>query len=128
MEFPRGPTAARGGSAMQRTGISSVFLQRSAILIGVSMVLLLFAASAPGAGPKEKTLYQFQGGGDGWYPLAPMISDKNGNLYGTTAQGGTSGECEGQGVVGCGTIFELKAPARAGGVWTEAVIYTFQGG
>lgn len=42
-----------------------------------------------------------------------------GQLYGTTAGGGTSGD---------GTVFELVPPASSAATWTEAVIYAFQGG
>jgi hypothetical protein len=46
--------------------------------------------------------------------------DGKGNLYGTTAQGG-SGNCTG----GCGTAFQLAPPATQGGPWTETVLHTF---
>jgi hypothetical protein len=45
----------------------------------------------------------------------------NGNLYGTTAGGGT--EC---GHGGCGIVFELTPNSK--GEWTEAVLYSFLGG
>ena len=41
---------------------------------------------------------------DGNYPQAGVILDKSGNLYGTTAVGGT--QCAASG--GCGTAFELE--------------------
>jgi hypothetical protein len=31
-------------------------------------------------------------------------------------------------VSGCGTVFRLSPPERPGGLWTETVIYRFQGG
>jgi uncharacterized repeat protein (TIGR03803 family) len=47
--------------------------------------------------------------GDGLNPLAPLIFDGSGNLYGTTYEGGTSGSgCFG---FGCGTVFEIT-PAK----------------
>src|SRR5271166_7207100 len=39
-------------------------------------------------GKKETVLYSFNNEADGGYPLASLISDKAGNLYGTTAYGG----------------------------------------
>jgi len=106
---------------------------RAAVFAGVTAFLSAGSGSLAGAQTpvrprvaNKKTLYQFQGGSDGWYPLASMIADKNGNLYGTTNQGGTIGSCEGGGE-GCGTVFQLKLPAERGGPRTEFVIYTFLG-
>jgi uncharacterized repeat protein (TIGR03803 family) len=45
-----------------------------------------------------KTLYNFQGGADGGFPVSPMINI-SGTLYGTTNAGGT---------YNTGTIFSLK--------------------
>jgi uncharacterized repeat protein (TIGR03803 family) len=47
-----------------------------------------------------------------------VISDASGNLYGTTAFGGTDG---------AGIVFELTNPEGPGG-WTETVLYSFSGG
>ena len=68
----------------------------------------------------EKVLYRFKGGRDGANPYAGLIFDGAGNLYGTTANGG-SAKCG-----GCGTVFKL-APNSNGG-WTESVLYRFLGG
>jgi uncharacterized repeat protein (TIGR03803 family) len=95
--------------------------------IAIFLALVISPDIALGSGSKEKTLYQFQGANDGWYPLASMIADKNGNFYGTTNQGGTIGSCEEQEAEGCGTVFQLKVPAKWGDPWTESVIYTFLG-
>jgi uncharacterized repeat protein (TIGR03803 family) len=67
----------------------------------------------------ETVLHAFQGGSDGEYPLAGVILDKAGNLYGTTSEGGGTG-CEYS--LGCGTVFRV-APNG-----TETVLYAFQGG
>jgi uncharacterized repeat protein (TIGR03803 family) len=75
-----------------------------------------------------EVIYRFTGGLDGYAPSAAMIAGPSGNLYGTTAFGGTSGACEGQAVQGCGTVFQLVPPATPGGTWTESVLYRFQGG
>ena len=63
------------------------------------------------------TLYTFQGGSDGAYPVGGLIADASGNLYGTTGLGGGTG-CGGD---GCGTVFKLT-PGGA-----ETVLYAFQG-
>lgn len=52
---------------------------------------------------------------DGFFPLAALIQGKDGNLYGTTSEGG-SGTCEG---FGCGTIFRITL------VGTLTTLYKF---
>jgi uncharacterized repeat protein (TIGR03803 family) len=69
----------------------------------------------------ETVLYRFTGGSDGGVPLfGDLVFDHEGNLYGTTSEGGnTSGSCA---PAGCGVVFELT-PAR--GQWTETVLHKF---
>jgi uncharacterized repeat protein (TIGR03803 family) len=64
-----------------------------------------------------KGIYSFVG-----YNFAQggLIADSAGNLYGTTALGGT-GFCKAN---GCGTVFELSHNSNG---WTQTVIYSFQG-
>ena len=47
---------------------------------------------------QETVLYNFTGGTDGAHPQAALLFDAQGNLYGTTAAGGASGQ---------GTVFKL---------------------
>ena len=78
----------------------------------------------------ETTLHDFQGHAhhDGGAPVGGVILDASGNVYGTTAYGGT-GSCVLLGTaVGCGTVYELSPPAQTGGKWTYRVLYNFQGG
>ena len=63
----------------------------------------------------EKILYNFQDSSDGSFPVAGLMFDKAGNLYGATAVGGSAGG---------GTIFELSP---AGNTWTFNVLYSFSG-
>jgi len=75
----------------------------------------------------ETVLYVFKGNskGDGATPEGGLVIDAAGNLYGTTAYGGT-GNCVLLGTsVGCGTVYELSPPAQKGGPWTETVLYSF---
>jgi uncharacterized repeat protein (TIGR03803 family) len=65
----------------------------------------------------ETVLHTF-GGGDGANPDSVLLFDSGGNLYGTTANGGSSVVCRG----GCGTVFELSPN---NGSWTETVLYSF---
>jgi uncharacterized repeat protein (TIGR03803 family) len=60
------------------------------------------------------TLYNFSGS-DGALPMAEMVLDAAGNLYGTTSGGGADD--------GFGTVFELSP--SSGGTWTEKLLCTF---
>lgn len=75
---------------------------------------------APVAGDKWKAtvLHRFAGGQDGAIPIAGVVLDKAGNVYGTTTDGGGT-SC------GCGTVFELT-PMQSGG-WNEKIIHSFSG-
>jgi uncharacterized repeat protein (TIGR03803 family) len=66
----------------------------------------------------EKTLYAFNGGNDGWSPVAGLIEDKSGNLYGTTEAGGSTTACSG---VGCGIVFKIAPDG------SETILYDFTG-
>jgi uncharacterized repeat protein (TIGR03803 family) len=65
----------------------------------------------------EKVLYSFQSGIDGSDPWAGIVFDPSGNIYGTTARGGSSG---------AGTVFELVAPVGTGS-YKEKVLWSFNG-
>jgi uncharacterized repeat protein (TIGR03803 family) len=86
----------------------------------------VFELSPTGSGWTESILYSFQrfsGSVDGCDPLAGVIFDAAGDLYGTTSSGGLySSECFG----GFGTVFELMPDGNGG--WSEAIIYNFAGG
>jgi uncharacterized repeat protein (TIGR03803 family) len=56
----------------------------------------------------------FNGKGDGFAPLAGLVVDAAGNLYGTTASGGSGW---------WGTVFKLSP--QAGGAWTESILHVF---
>jgi uncharacterized repeat protein (TIGR03803 family) len=100
-------TTQYGGS----TGCSST---------GCGTVFKLSASS--GESWTESTLYTFTGGPDGGTPASTLIFDKDGNLYGTTTTGGSTG-CSSN---GCGVVFKLSL--GTGGHWTESVLHTFIGG
>ncbi len=51
-----------------------------------------------------RTLHAFTGGNEGCVPIAPLIGDGHGALYGTTYRGGGSANCSN----GCGTVFRLQ--------------------
>jgi uncharacterized repeat protein (TIGR03803 family) len=62
---------------------------------------------------------------DGADPMSGLIMDKQGNIYGTTALGGTSADFADL-VNGVGTVFELSPPGVGGGSWNEQVLWNFQ--
>jgi uncharacterized repeat protein (TIGR03803 family) len=110
--------------------------------LGTVFVLCALGAAgpppcSPGLPPwQEFVLYSFQGipVGDGANPMSTLIFGGNYQgraftLYGTTYNGGNANTCSG---AGCGTVFELCAPAAAGGCgggsWTEHVLHQFTGG
>ena len=67
-------------------------------------------------------LYSFQSGGDGCFPLAPVLGSA-GELYGTTFSDGNS-PCTNPENSGHGVAFELT-PSSGASTWTETVLYTF---
>jgi uncharacterized repeat protein (TIGR03803 family) len=62
-------------------------------------------------------LYSFAGElqNDGGQPYAALVMDENGNLFGTTVNGGA---------FDLGTVFELKK-SQPVGTWTEILLYNF---
>jgi len=61
---------------------------------------------------RETVLYAFSGGADGSRPQAGLVQDDNGNFYGTTVAGGTSG---------AGAVFKLDKARK------ETVLHSFTG-
>ena len=61
----------------------------------------------------ETVLYSFTGAADGGYPAAGVVFDSDGNLYGTTLWGGTSG---------VGVVYKLDTAGQ------ETVLHNFTGG
>ena len=59
----------------------------------------------------ETVWHSFGHGTDGKFPYAGLVRDSNGNLYGTTMDGGTSG---------LGTVFQISASG------TETVLYSLR--
>jgi uncharacterized repeat protein (TIGR03803 family) len=75
----------------------------------------VFELSPRHGGWTETVLHSFDDNGtEGIEPVASLILDSAGNLYGTTQQGGIHGD---------GTVVELSP--RQGGGWTETVLHSF---
>jgi uncharacterized repeat protein (TIGR03803 family) len=71
----------------------------------------------PGDTWSESVLYSFKGGKDGAMSTATLFRDADGNLYGTTSEGGNLG-CS------CGVIFKMTRGPH--GKYTESVAYRFK--
>jgi uncharacterized repeat protein (TIGR03803 family) len=83
-------------------------------------------SQTPGGAWIERDVYSFAGGDDGALPFAGLTIGTDGNLYGTTIEGGGNG-CARSGFVGCGTVFRLTPPTTQGGAWMETVLHRFHG-
>jgi uncharacterized repeat protein (TIGR03803 family) len=67
---------------------------------------------------RESVIYSFGGGReDGAEPFGSLVFDKDGNLDGTTNQGGINHN---------GVVFKLSP--RSGGEWKETILHRFTGG
>ena len=101
-------TTGYGGSSIGITGSGVVFnLQPPAHFVGNTL-----------GGWNETVLYTFGGPPDGANPSGDIVFDAQGNLYGTTFNGGV--DCDGD--YYCGIVFELTPHA---GQWTETILYSF---
>jgi uncharacterized repeat protein (TIGR03803 family) len=71
----------------------------------------------------ENPIYQFASLTDGFQPMDSLTFDQAGNVYGTTAYGGSLTCAFGE--PGCGTVFQLT---RSGSTWTKTAVHNFTGG
>ena len=87
---------------------------------GCGTVYQLKPPTAPGGSWTEAVLYNFlsSGSNDGFDPSTGVLVGAGGVLYGTTGFGGHQG---------VGTFYRLSPPS-SGGMWTEKILYEFQGG
>jgi uncharacterized repeat protein (TIGR03803 family) len=93
-------------------------MRRSVMLVILFCAVLLGAAWAQ----TESLLYSFcaqKGCTDGADPTGGLVFDRNGNLYGTTAYGGTHDYCGQYGDTSCGAVFKLSPKGK------ETVLYSF---
>jgi uncharacterized repeat protein (TIGR03803 family) len=82
------------------------------VLMASILFVTLLVSGAWAAAVKYNTLYKFKGRDDGSRPIAGLIFDSAGNLYGTTVEGGAEGD---------GTVFMLTPTGM------ERVIHSFTG-
>src|ERR1700733_9561642 len=83
----------------------------------------VLAGGAAEAGSRAKAIWRFTN--SGYSPVAGLVADSTGNLYGLTSGGG-NGTCSGG--VGGGGVYELSPPVGGVGRWKHRVLYQFQGG
>lgn len=81
------------------------------------LTLLLALVASPAWTQTYSTLHKFTGTPDGSEPEGGLVMDRQGNLYGTTFEGG-----ELDGGYGNGTVFKLT-PSSGG--WTYNLLYAF---
>jgi uncharacterized repeat protein (TIGR03803 family) len=85
-----------------------VIVDSSHVLYGVTWTAGLYGyGTVYEISPKgrQKTLYSFTGGSDGWGPNSSLVEDQQGDFYGLTTYGGHPGCNAGH---GCGVIFEIS--------------------
>jgi uncharacterized repeat protein (TIGR03803 family) len=80
---------------------------------GFGVVFELIRCDSEPSGYEFRPLYSFTGGAAGAYPLAGLVRDMAGNLYGTTSYGGTHG---------WGVVFKLSPTG------SETVLHSFTNG
>jgi uncharacterized repeat protein (TIGR03803 family) len=116
-----------GGTLVSPGGL---VLNSSGMLYGVasysgaagSIAGTVFSLTPPQSGGgawTENVLHGFGSGNDGSLPIGTLVLDSAGAIYGTTEQGGATGN---------GTVFQLVPPSAPGGAWTENIIYSFLDG
>jgi hypothetical protein len=88
-------------------------------LTSIPVALLLFVSGA--SAQTETVVHSFQSTSvfDGIAPYSGLVADKNGALYGTTADGGK---------YRAGTVYKLVPPTSQGEAWKQTILYAFTGG
>jgi uncharacterized repeat protein (TIGR03803 family) len=99
---------------ISRVMAAGMWQRTASATLALAFVLVATVVATPSAQAQRfKVLYTFTGGADGGYPVAGLIQDAAGNLYGTTGIGGASGG---------GTVFVVNKAGHQ-----ETVLYSFTG-
>jgi len=90
-------------------------MRSKTLSIGLTLMLAMFTATlfVNGSASAQETVLHAFNNSDGDEPIAGVIFDASGNIYGTTFYGGANG---------VGEVFELT-PQGSG--WTETVLHSF---
>ena len=83
---------------------------------GAGAVVEISPPAKPGGNWTETVIHNFGAKGAPAYPIAGLIADASGNLYGTAASGGASNN---------GAVFMMSRPAEAGKPWTVRALHNF---
>lgn len=87
-------------------------LLTAVVLTTVASLSFVLRLGAQGIATTESVLHSFSDGrlaNDGRIPDAPLILGSDGNLYGTTLDGGTNVTPPGSSIAGSGTVFRMTA-------------------
>lgn len=84
-------------------------------------VFQLAPSSRPGGSWTQNVLFNFSGGRDGGNPVAGVIINNMGRIFGATSTGGPGRPFPG------GVIFRLNPPVNQGDPWTETLLHAFGG-
>ena len=94
----------------------------STIVFVLAFVSCVFFAAQIGFAQTFTVIHNFTGEADGSNPVAGLVFDARGNLYGTADTGGR-GNCSPQN--GCGVVFKMS---HAGSGFIFSTLYSFLGG
>jgi uncharacterized repeat protein (TIGR03803 family) len=120
----------KGGTTDGSQPVGAMFIGSNGTLYGATEVggpsgdgtVYQITPPSSGSGWKESLIYNFTGKTDGGLPIAGLVGDAAGNLYGTTDLFGTTCRISN---VGCGTVYKLAPPTVSGGSWTETTLHIF---
>ncbi len=117
------------GGADGKDPVAGLILGKRGVLYGTAtnggdangdgVVFGLIPPASAGGTWTQHVLHAFQGGSDGREPIAALVSDSSGALYGVTYQSGQ---------YGFGGVYKLTPPASGSGPWSNTVLYAFQDG
>ena len=114
------------GGAQGATPVGSLVFDQAGALYGTTQwggannFGTIFKLTPPAGGTgawTETILWNFTGGADGGNPVAGLVFDSTGALYGTAKTGGANN---------AGTVFQLSPGANNS--WTQATLWAFTGG
>jgi hypothetical protein len=113
-EFPQITTEGQGDMRLTADSSGRLFGTNQQGGMPFGIVYVFIPPAKTGGTWTFKDIYAFKDNGDGSFPLAGVILDKLGNVYGTS-----------NGLPG--TVFQLAPPEKGSGEWTFNLLYTFRG-